>query len=278
MADWPQTHQSGISLHYPTGSGLDNLRMTVTGGAANTKGSWTEIVSSTPYDVCAIYLPLNLGHFDTTLDYLIDIGVGASGSEQVIIENLLFSSSESIRDAANPYLLPVSIPAGTRVSIRAQENSGSKSLYTGIQFFYGRHFASVFPTTKIDTYGANTADSGGVEVDPGGSSLTKGSYSEITSSCEEIKGLIIAIGNKKNGSRAEAWFGLDIAIGGSGQEQVIIPNYSLHSYGSTNKVSPSVSPVFPISIPAGTRISARAMSSITDATDRLFDVILYGLR
>jgi len=42
-------------------------------------------------------------------------------------------------------------------------------------------------------------------------------------------------------------------------------------------MQPPVLGPFPVAIPSGSRIAARAQCNISDATDRLFDVAVYGV-
>jgi hypothetical protein len=59
---------------------------------------------------------------------------------------------------------------------------------------------------------------------------------------------------------------------------VVLPNIGFTMQFATNACwSPNTVGPLPVDIPAGTRIAARMQASITDATDRLMDVIVYGI-
>lgn len=95
------------------------------GVAANTKGSWVEMTSSAPRDLAA--LVAIIGHNNDTAraaaaTMLLDIGIGAGGSEQVVIPDLFLNWGPTWDCPANVYFqpMPVAIPAGTRVAARAQ--------------------------------------------------------------------------------------------------------------------------------------------------------------
>jgi hypothetical protein len=92
------------------------------GATANTKGAWVELVASTLYDVRAITLSYGTDNTGSTNAALMDLGVGASGSEQVVISNM--SGPNTAFGAGNClglYNLP--IPAGSRIAVRMQSST-----------------------------------------------------------------------------------------------------------------------------------------------------------
>lgn len=94
------------------------------GTTANTKGSWQQITASTSFHHKFIALTLNSGNNAalTNANFLIDIGVGAGGSETVIYENLSMIQGGN-EDRMNPPwfgFFPCDIPAGSRLAVRAQ--------------------------------------------------------------------------------------------------------------------------------------------------------------
>jgi hypothetical protein len=244
--------------------------------SANTKAtSYTELIASTAFAAQSILITFENASA-STIDFLFDIAVGASSSEQIIIANLQVSIPNGVSVAAS-FWFPIHIASGSRISARCQCTTGAATVRVSALLF-GGGFASPERHSIVDTYGAATADSGGTSVDPGGSSNTKGSYSQLTAATTRPhKGLLLAIGNQINGVRTGCAWLLDIAIGASLSEQVIIPNLSLNADTTKDMVFPQAFSFIPITIPAGTRLAARAQCSITDATDRLLDVVAYGV-
>ena len=242
-------------------------------GAANTKGVYEEAIASTVQKSFGIML--TVGYGSGANDYLVDIAIGGSGSEQVIIPNLLVSRKAAFDNGGFfNIIIPMNISSGTRISVRGQSTGASKTLIVGIHVLYGEYNKGF---SKVVSYGENTSDSGGTSVDSGGTAHTYGSYQEITSSLnEDIKGFFVCIGNQVNTARTYAEWLMDIAIGGSGSEQVIISNLYMGSNGSS-MINPMVFPFIPMNILSGTRISVRSMCNLIDATDRLFDLTFYGV-
>ncbi|HLY53942.1 MAG TPA: hypothetical protein VKS60_00210 [Stellaceae bacterium] len=96
------------------------------GGTANTKGSWTQLASSTAYDIEGFFICWSNAGFTaqaSASEFLVDVGVGASGSEVVILPNL--SLADAYGNTTNALSGPNhifwrKIPAGTRLAARCQ--------------------------------------------------------------------------------------------------------------------------------------------------------------
>jgi hypothetical protein len=94
------------------------------GGTADVKGSWAVLVASSRVDYYGFYFV-----FDTTnqnssfgLGSLIDIAVGAAGSEETIVSNIFAKKGETLPYPCNNFY-PVNIPKGTQISARNQSDS-----------------------------------------------------------------------------------------------------------------------------------------------------------
>ena len=134
------------------------------------------------------------------------------------------------------------------------------------------------PLGLVTPYGADTSDSGGMAVDPGGTVDTKGAYSELAASTTyPIKQLMLVIGGRGNTTQLTQRVLIDVAIGGAGSEQIVFPDIGYGANVGTDLGIPLVVGPYPVDIPAGTRLAVRAQSSINNATDRLFDACLYGV-
>jgi hypothetical protein len=243
--------------------------------SANTKGTWVETFSATAFDAMGLDIsPVGLG---TNADRLVDIGIGAGGSELVIIPDLLVQRSGGGRGAH--IFFPLKIPEGSRISHRSQATTGSATTLVGITLIAGGFVGHHASCSICKSYGPTAADSGGVSIDPGGTAGTKGAWVQVpttTTTDPVIRKLVIAFGNQANTARAACHWLLDVAIGAGGSEQTILSN--LHIKAETNNMmEPPFIGALPVVIPAGSQISARASCSITDATDRTFDIAFYGL-
>jgi hypothetical protein len=266
MGDWSLTGQS----HSVGASWL----LTLTAHAsAHTKGAWTQLSSALPFDA---YLTFHCSDASLDYDYLFDIGIGAAGSEIVLVSNMLWCTSTIYTLASGIWTVPIIIPKGTRVAARCQcSTAGSKVAIVNYQAIYTGGFGHEGLCNFSDTYGANTADSGGTSIDPGGTAYSWGAWTQLTAATtRNIKGLICAVGTQLDLARTTAYWFASIGVGGAGFESSLI-TFTFNLRTTYNLMLPSPTVFFPVSIPAGTRLSARGLCNINDA-NRYFDIIAYA--
>lgn len=95
----------------------------ITPGASNAEGGWTQIVASTTEDFAGLMLS-PLFNVDTTLTVDLvgcgDVGVGGSGSEKVVGENITWSAMFTGNEQRASFHMPtfIGIPAGSRITAR----------------------------------------------------------------------------------------------------------------------------------------------------------------
>jgi hypothetical protein len=271
MSDWPRTSGSRVSAFGVDTSTSDGVSVTAS-GTANTKGAWTELIPSTGHSATAIEVSFNHSSL-LSGTFLLDIGIGASGSETVLVPDLLFSGNWQGFPA--PALLPITVPAGTRLSARVACSTASAVARVSGHLFTGG-FDAPSPRSLITAYGVNAAGSNGTSVDPGATAHTKGAWTQIAASTSAVaRTLLVGIGIGNNAAVTTATWLCDVAVGASGSEQILIPDYHVN-VAAIETIGPSLSPPIPVSVPAGSRLAARAQC-ITDATDRLLFFILYGV-
>lgn len=244
-------------------------------GSNHTKGAYAELIASTSFDYSGVTVWGKMTVLNRT--HLFDISIGGSGAEEVIIPNLFFDTYDLGILIRHDF--PVVIPAGSRISCREQHNTSTANVNCfGIGFQAGFASDEYVGHSRVYSFGADESDTTGVQIDPGGSANTKGSWTEVVASISaDISYIGVGIGQRKNNALADAGFLVDIAIGDSGSEQIILPDLGIGANGASDTRSPFSLGPFPLTIPSGTRIAARAQSSITDAVDRLFDIVLYGV-
>lgn len=154
---------------------------TVTAHATvNTKGSWAQIfaAATVTYDVFGISVMINNDSTSAAVTRnLYDIGIGGAGSEVVLIANILNTSPISTRGLAmREYFFPVFIPKGTRIAARKQSNITVKAGAVAMTLHGGGALAPWPTFSGADSYGTDTATSGGLAHTPGNT----GAYSTWT--------------------------------------------------------------------------------------------------
>lgn len=96
------------------------------GATLNTKGAWVEIDATTANNYKAILLRFcNQNSTDTaTVNCLVDVGVGASGSEIAILSDLWVVRSGRHMSPSNKwFFIPAQINSGVRLAVRCQADS-----------------------------------------------------------------------------------------------------------------------------------------------------------
>lgn len=251
----------------------------LTGGSTFTKGAWVQIVASLTQDTSWMLFYIETENSPGSA-YAVDIGIGGSGSEIAIVNNLFFNE---VVGGGRRYMFPLTIPAGTRVAARAAGNSASSNVSVCFTVF-SDSYQSAGCGSAIDTYGFNSATIQGVAIDPGATANTKGAYSQIVSATTaDTAGIFVNFDTQNNttGSTNSSTQLIDIAVGASGSEIVIVPNTLLSSFQSTGGESIQMSgylPYMPIQIPAGSRLAVRSQCSTNVSPDRLFGCTIWGVR
>ncbi len=114
------------------------------GTTANTKGGFTQIAAALTADISGFFMFFDTqadgGGSTAAADWLLDVAVGPGGSERVLLPNFAITAGEpggfsSQYDTPTAFI-PLPIPAGTRVSIRAQCSTAvSPDRIFGVSFY-----------------------------------------------------------------------------------------------------------------------------------------------
>jgi hypothetical protein len=240
-------------------------------------GSYATVIANTPSDAAAIIVSVESNATaNTGIQVSIKISVGASGSEEDFIRDLIVYCPVFSYYSHN-YFFPVGIPAGTRIAAASLSPANTDAAYVSIILLDGA-FTQLEGCAGVDSIGQK---GGKGTTLTSGSANTKGSYTQIIgSTLRDYIGFVLAIDGNNATITLAASTGLliDIAIGASGSELNILTNYfvGLQTNSSlvVNGTNGSPSPFIPIPIPAGSRLSARMQS--TNAS-QAFNITLYGV-
>ena len=156
------------------------------GATANTKTSWVQVVASAPAAVGGIRVISRSAYtLSATQSAILDIGIGAAGSETVIVPNVLVGAPASTSFGGICFDVPIAIPAGSRVAIRAASQRTSYTLSINAILF-----AATDPLTtpsSVDTLGISTATSSGTAM-----TGASGTYTQIiASTARDYQALIV---------------------------------------------------------------------------------------
>jgi len=245
---------------------------TITGGAANTKGSYTDIGAVTSFDYEAV--SLMFGNSSTTADFVFDLAINVGGNRFVIAEDLRHCD---LKDGhwAQYHMLPIHVPSGSQLSIRLASSVASATA----DFLLVGHSCGLFGAPGYSRMIALYAPSSsrGINCDPGGTVNTKTRTQIVASTSQSVVAMMVAIGG---GGDAAVGFNMkwlfDIEQGAAGSESVILPNM-FHGRGTTEDLpTQTVFGPFPCDVASGTRLSCNIQCSINTAGDRVADIALHG--
>lgn len=248
-----------------------NHGVAVTSGAANTKGSWAQLIASTAREAHGFTILVSNNFLSNTVRRsMFDIGIGAAASEQVIVANLTCTFGGALNAAPAPtaFFFPIRIPAGTRVAARQQSTAATQASRCSIWLHSGGDlppwpiFAGAeainadTSTTSLTTITANAT--GGVET----------AWTDLGSTTGRLYGAIQPlIATDSDTTMVSNAFHLEWGTGSTtfGERYFISNNVEF-----VGNLFPSM-PDF-VQIPAGTQMQARVECGGTDA-----EPLQYGL-
>lgn len=283
---WPSHDHLANPLFIGDASISDGYNLP-TGATADTYGSWVTLNSSTPNDITHLLLtPSNKAASGNSLSFDIAAAPAGNESQGIIIQQIILAQTYGPMNSK--ILLPVGpIPAGSRIAARCASTAASDTAnLSAVAFDCG--FGGGAPAIW-DTYGwSGSGAIQGFQVDPGATADTKGAYTQITASVtNDLRGFFLAFDILNNPPTTQydvMSMLVDVALGPSGSEVPIVTSMQIgkrnqNFYGNAYCwIDPTLTPVIPMPIAAGTRIAIRAQSTETTTPDRLFGVSLYGLR
>lgn len=236
-------------------------RTAFAGGNSNVKGAWNQLIASTSRDLSEILC--QLGSSPKNQKANVDIGIGAAGSETIIIPDIRLEGNATYLVESLDIRFPITIPAGSRIAIRASTESSAYQVGTPTFTCTMTGFSwSLKDVPKISRYFIMpTNPAGTLNVTPGNG--VESAWVEIVPSTpDQINHLVIDLFTIESGTPAFDVV-LDVGIGAAASEKVIIPNilFSKILTAQTAYVFKSIS--VPVCIPPGTRIAARALGSIS---------------
>jgi hypothetical protein len=241
-------------------------------GTANAKGAWTSLGQTTMEWRSMLLCVAQTAASNKA----IDVGLSTDGTNfGIVVPDLIFQGLKNA-DQIGIYSLPLRVPLGAFVGVRCAASTASHVLNVsasgstrGINGSEGYSMAVALFTPTL---------SRGVAIDPGGTANIKGAWTQlIASSPVEVDAISIMIGQAGDVNRTNnATALLDIGLGASGSEAVIIPNLFLRWTTTLDGPFLTGEVILPISIPSGSRLAARGQCTDVTAGDRTFDVSIHG--
>ncbi len=266
----------------PAGSGT-GVGVTVTGdGTAHVKGAWVQLLSALAFDGYFLQVSIRGTRASATdTSALLDIGVDPAGgtSYTVVVPNIAAGSRVDVINS-NPifadFSIPVYIPSGSTVAARIQSVITTITAEVAVVVEGGHPTGNPIPVQGLVVdYGTNTSASTVVGL-TNASANVEGAWTQIVASTTHPhRGLSVGL-QLISAFAANAFNLIDIGIGASSSEVALIEDIALltSSFEQIKGTFPS-GVWIERPIPEGSRLSARAQSSTTNAQQDI-GVGLYG--
>lgn len=227
----------------------------------DTESAKAVLSSSLPYDVYGLLVHINstLGDF-----VVVRLYAGGSGSE---VEIAAARATASATVGGQIYF-PIFIAAGTRLTVttyRKDNGGGGLDDYVYATLFKGRSYDPACSRVTI----APAVTVAPPDVDAGATANTKGAWVQLTSSlARDIRGFqLVTYGDTS--CDTDGRFSIDVAVGGSGSEQIILADVLGGQRQFSNDFLPSMTPIIWTPLAAGTRIAVRCSCSHNTASSRV---------
>ena len=250
----------------------------------DTAVTWQEISASAPSDFGGFLVKIGVNSLKNARG-IIKIGLGAAGSE---VEFLRLPFRSLQRAGPVSVFCPISIPAGSRVSIAAGVSKGFTRSVQIIGYPESEIGAAPFSTLDVGPFrtGVEEDYARGVTVTAAATAHTKGAWTELSQdvALNRISGDslphdynhlgVMFLSDANPSSELNL---VDIAVGDVGSEVIIAENLSLNEISGSggNPSWPSILWISSSVIAAGSRISARTQSDIGGHS---IELLLAGLR
>jgi len=238
-------------------------------GGSNAKGGWTRIGGPTANNSYGFILNV---YGDSKSDVIIDVST-ESGTAGIFLPNLLISTSLTICDQM---FFPMFVPAGSEIWIRGQASLTNRGVLVSFQTVAPDSLNIMPVFNRCTAYGVDLANSDGTLIAPSGSANTWSAWREMVASTSyPIEQMAMMVGDLSNSIMSAGFYLVQIGVGSAGNEVPIFTATMFSNINDDTFAPRYISPIM-VSLPEGVRLSVRGQTQITDASDRLMSVAVYG--
>lgn len=278
MLALPHTNSWGF-VYTNQDNGSNTPGTSVTPGATNAEGSWTQIASAANIEAEVQYASLFInsgGTSGSAKQQLLDFGIDPAGGSSYTawFSNLACGASGSGLGGAfgKPFHFPCKIPSGASVAVRIQGASGTAGTVNVLAQFWGKPSRPELwrPAAYTETLGTIT-NSSGPSFTPGNASW--GSWASLGTTAKKHFWAQLGV-QINNGTHNNESTHIQLAIG-DGTNQHIITDFHL---GSLTSESENTTPQTPCAweIPAGAELWVRGNCSGAPASGYNATAVLFG--
>lgn len=224
--------------------------ITITGGAANTKGAWADLVATTSRDVMGLGLFVTEAIFiaNTDTSILMDIGIGNTGD--AIDDILVPDVTVGYQQIFATIFFPIFVRKGERIAARIQGTQASETFVSRPWVEYAPpppHWAGFHAGDQL-TPMTNSAPTMG--------NFTNNAFEEIIASTINPYRAFSFYPAIVTNSASNADHLIELGVGGSGSEQVI-GRWAVETGANENFASYPMVRYVCARVPAGSRLAVR---------------------
>ena len=254
-----------LTLLAPAYSGSNEYTVISGSTTANAFGAWTQIGTSPPYKCNRIWLTGRPDSSNTGLPGLINVGIGPSGSQSIILPNLVFDSIANYQGPPASWRFPVNIPPNMDVWAQMAQNTTTS---------YNFEIGGVCWNNNKDDGGivtsyADTSTSSGIQVAVSAS----GSWGPvtITSSSGQFKRYAFSL--TPVGGPSYMSVSSEILVNGVSIFPALVT--LIYNGGSAVITTPGLWGPFECDVPAGSTITMQGYAAVGGALS--FQIAFYGI-
>lgn len=256
---------SPLSDQVNVGASTRTAAVATASGTPHADGAYTELDASLSADAAGmwVYVHAITAAVNADSSTLIEFATGAAASEVAWA-----TIGWGYRPAFSTLFVPGHIAAGTRTAFRVRSAVASQAVTIHVSYLTPKDVAPGAPVT----IGANTGTSRGISI-AGTSVNTKSAWVQLTASTSAaFTQLMVCPQGDGDSTMAGGSALIDIGIGAAAAEAVLIGDIEIGQL-ATEQIVPRSPLTYGVSIPAGSRLSARWAR---DSTSNSLDIILVG--
>ena len=247
----------------------------VTPGASNAEGSWTQVASSAniAYDVCLVYVAIGGGNTTATAkNHLLDIGVDPAGgtSYTAVISNIVCGQTQAVTTGWDEFVFPLFIKSGSSVAVRVQGSASTAGTVRVVADFFGRPTnPEMVPCGSYSETIGTITNSNGTSITPG--NAAEGSWTSLGTTTNDLWHWQLGV-QVDNATITAQYATVDLAYGDATNKEIILEDVAIGFYGTAEIKAWTLNGRALLAgqnnryVPGGSTIYARARCSTAPAT------------